>query len=62
MLFPRSLFVRPQRLEGSQLGHQVVVHQSLGARGVALLDGGDEHAVLVDRVLDTARPVELAAA
>ena len=38
------------------------MHGALGARRVVLLEGVDEHAVLVDRSLDAPRQRQLAAA
>src|SRR5688572_6063682 len=51
-----------QRLERRQLRHQVVMHRTLGAYRVALLDGIDQHAVLVDRRVDAPGQRKLAAA
>src|SRR3954447_553807 len=57
-----GVFVGAQRLQRSELGHQVVVHQPFGAWSVAALDRRHQRAVLGDRLVDAAGPVELAAA
>src|SRR5215212_7085329 len=55
-------FMGAQRLQRGELRHQVVVHQLLGTRRLLALDRGEQCAVLADRLLDAAGPVELASA